>query len=388
MEDMEATVDDEAEYIVVGAGSAGCIVAGRLAESGARVLLVEAGGRDGSPFIRIPGMITIVHTVPQIKKRFDWGYYTVPQKHASGREIPTVRGKILGGSSSINGMLFVRGHRGNYDDWAAQGCTGWGYDDVLPSFKRLEDWENGATEFRGAGGPVAVHRQKHLTPASHALLEALSETLEIPKNDDYNGESQEGVGPVQMSVHRGRRVSSSRAYLSNRSAPQPEILLNATVSRVVVAKGRAVGVEVLGKDGPKVIRAAKEVIVSAGVIGSAQILQLSGIGPAADLRRLGISVHSDLPVGKNLHDHLFVPMTFLAPSAEHRGTAAHFLGGIAAEVTKGARGSAARSSTAWRSPGRIAPATVRTSRFTACPGRIPPPTRTRRFGTRWTRVPP
>ena len=141
---------EEADYIVVGAGSAGCIVARRLAERGdARVLLLEAGRRDNSRFLRIPGMISIVHTVPQVKKKFDWGYYTVPQKHALDRRIPTVRGKVLGGSSSINGLLFVRGHRDNYDDWAREGCAGWGYDDVLPAFKRLEDWEDGASELRG-----------------------------------------------------------------------------------------------------------------------------------------------------------------------------------------------------------------------------------------------
>ncbi len=333
---MAVAVADEADYIVVGAGSAGCIVASRLAETGARVVLLEAGPRDRSRFVRIPGMISIMHSVPQIKKRFDWGYYTVPQEHALGRRIPTTRGKVLGGSSSVNGMLFVRGHRGNYDSWAAEGCTGWSYDDVLPSFKRMEDWEGGASEFRGTGGPVAVRGQKGLAPPSQALNEAISETLAIPHNEDYNGASQEGVGPVQMSATGGVRFSSSRAYLANRpEAAQPTVEVGATVSRVVFEGARAVGVEVLDKSGPRVIRAAREVVLSAGVFGSPQLLQLSGVGPADHLREQGIDVRADLPVGKNLHDHLFVPMTFLAPEAVHRGTGPHFLGGMIAETVKG-----------------------------------------------------
>jgi choline dehydrogenase len=332
---MEVAVGDEADYIVVGAGSAGCIVASRLAEAGARVVLLEAGPKDRSPLVRVPGMISIMHSVPQVKKRFDWGYYSVPQQHACGREIPMTRGKVLGGSSSVNGMIFVRGHRGNYDDWAAAGCKGWSYDDVLPSFKRLEDWEGGASEHRGAGGPVKVTAQKHLTPASRALIEAMSESLGVPKNDDYNAASQDGVAPVQMSAHRGRRFSTSRAYLSNGHAERLRVMVGVVVSRVVVEGGRAVGVEILEKSGPRVLRAAKEVVLSAGVFGSPQILQLSGIGPADHLRELGIDVRADLPVGKNLHDHLFVPMTFLAPSAEHRGTAPHFFGGMIAHAVRG-----------------------------------------------------
>lgn len=326
---------DEADYIVVGAGSAGCIVASRLAESGARVVLLEAGPRDRSPFVRVPGLITIMHSVPQVKKRFDWGYYTVPQTHAMDRRIPTTRGKVLGGSSSVNGMLFVRGHRSNYDEWAADGCTGWSYADVLPSFKRLEDWEGGANELRGAGGPIRVSRQKVEAPASLALTEAISDSLGVPKNDDYNGGSQDGVGPVQMSAHQGKRFSSSKAYLSSGRAENLRVEVGAVVSRLVFEGSRAVGVEIIGRSGPRVIRAAREVVLSAGVVGSPQLLMLSGIGPAGHLGELGIDVRADLPVGKNLHDHLFVPMTFLAPTAVHRGTAPHFLGGMISELTRG-----------------------------------------------------
>jgi choline dehydrogenase-like flavoprotein len=326
---------DEADYLVVGAGSAGCIVASRLAERGERVLLLEAGGSDRSRFLRIPGMISIVHTVPQVKKKFDWGYYTVPQKHALNRRIPTVRGKVMGGSSSINGLLFVRGHRSNYDGWAAQGCPGWSFDDVLPSFKRLEDWEGGASDLRGAGGPIAVTRQKGLTPASQAWIEALSESMGVPINDDYNGASQEGATIFQQSARGGVRFSASHGYLGKDGRATLRIESGATVSRIVLEGKRAVGVELLDKRGTRVVRAGKEVILTAGVIGSPQILMLSGIGPSAHLREHGITVAADLPVGQNLHDHLFMPMTFLAPTAVHRGTPLHFLGGMIAEAIKG-----------------------------------------------------
>jgi choline dehydrogenase len=332
---LEVDVADEADYIVVGAGSAGCIVANRLAETGARVILLEAGAKDRSPFVRVPGMIMAVHTVPQIKKRFDWGYISTPQQNALGRRIPMTRGKVLGGSSSVNGLLFVRGHRNNYDDWAAEGCTGWKFEDVLPSFKRMEDWEGGESELRGAGGPVKVISQKYVMPAAREMIEAMSETLDIPKNDDYNGVSQEGIGVAQMSAHGGKRFSSSWAYLANNVRPSLTVLTNAAVSRVVIEGGRATGVEILERSGPRVIRATKEVVLSAGVFGSPQILMLSGVGPAAHLREHDIDVHSDLPVGQNLHDHLFVPMTFLAPEAKHRGTAPYFARGILGQMIKG-----------------------------------------------------
>lgn len=325
----------EFDYVIVGAGSAGCIVASRLAESGASVVLIEAGATDRTRFCRIPGMVSIIHTVPQVKKRFDWGYYTVPQQHANNRKIPTVRGKVLGGSSSINGMLFVRGHRSNYDDWAAEGCRGWGYADVLPSFKSLEDWEGGASEQRGAGGPVAVTRQKDVTPATSSLIEAFTDRAGARFNEDYNGFEQEGVTLFQQSARAGIRFSSSEAFLSRRTQPALVVRTGVTVHRVVLAGTRAVGVEVGSAAGKEVLRARREVVLCAGVFGSPQILMLSGIGPAAHLREHGLDVAADLPVGDNLHDHLFVPMTFLMPSAVHRGTAFHFLGGMIAEATRG-----------------------------------------------------
>ncbi|MQA63066.1 MAG: FAD-binding protein, partial [Actinophytocola sp.] len=222
----------EADYVVVGAGSAGCIVASRLAEQGASVVLLEAGESDHTRFVRIPGMISLVHSLPQIKKRFDWGYYTSPQKHALERRIPSTRGKVLGGSSSINGMLFVRGHRGNYDSWAAEGCDGWSYDDVLPSFKRLENWEDGANELRGAGGPITVTRQRDLTQASLGFIEALSDTLGVPRLDDYNGAEQEGAGIFQQSASDGLRYSSAQGYLNGRTGENLRVETGATVSAI------------------------------------------------------------------------------------------------------------------------------------------------------------
>ncbi len=326
----------EFDYIVVGAGSAGCIVAARLAEkSDGHVLLLEAGGSDRSRFCTIPGMVSIIHTVPQVKKRFDWGYYTVPQPHAANRRIPTVRGKVLGGSSSINGMLFVRGNRANYDGWATDGCPGWSYDEVLPSFRRLEDWEGGASEYRGAGGPIAVTKQKDVTAASSAFVEALAGACGVPVVDDYNAARQEGAWLFQMSARGGVRFSASEAFLERGTKENLVARTGAIVTRVVFEGRRAVGVEILDGAERQVLRARREVVLCAGVVGSAHLLMLSGIGPAAHLRQHGIDVLADLPVGDNLHDHLFVPLTFLAPAAVHRGSAWHFFGGMLAEATRG-----------------------------------------------------
>jgi choline dehydrogenase len=324
-----------ADYVIVGAGSAGCIVARRLAETGASVVLLEAGGSDRSRIIRKPGLVAVMHSVPQLKKRYDWGFYSTPQATARERLIPQVRGKVLGGSSSINGMLFVRGNRQNFDDWAADGCPGWGYDDVLPSYKRLENWEDGPTDYRGVGGPVQVTRVKGLTPASESFIEAFAQTTGSKRLDDYNGGEQEGVGVFQQSVHQGLRYSSSVAYLDGVRPPSLEVRTGATVSRIVLEKGRATGVEVLTRNGPEVIRASREVVLCAGVYGSPQLLMLSGIGPAAQLRDLGIDVVADLPVGENLHDHLFVPLTFTTKAGRNRGTTPYFVRGLIEEALRG-----------------------------------------------------
>jgi len=328
---------DEVDYIVVGAGSSGGIVAARLSEDPAcSVLLLEAGGTDRTRLCTVPGMVSIIHTEPKVKKRFDWGYYTAPQAHGSQRRIPYVRGRVLGGSSAINGMVWVRGNHKNYDDWAADGCPGWGYADIVRCYKRLEDWERGEDAHRGAGGPVGVTASRDLVPATAALIEAIAETCGVPVLDDYNGASQLGVGPCQMNARGGRRYSSSEAYVHPAAArPNFHVKSGVVVTRVVLEGTRAVGVEVLEGGEKRVLRAAREVILSAGVIGSAQILMLSGVGPADELRAHGIGAVADLPVGKNLHDHLFVPLTFLAPTAVHRGTPWHFFGGMIAEAIKG-----------------------------------------------------
>jgi choline dehydrogenase-like flavoprotein len=328
-------MEQSADYIVVGAGSAGCVLARRLAETGATVILLEAGGPDRTRLVRQPGMIAIFHNVPALKKHLDWGYYTAPQAGALDRRIPQPRGRVLGGSGSINGMVFVRGNRQNYDDWAAAGCAGWSYAHVLPSFKRMEDWEDGATAARGSGGPVKVTRQKDLTPASQAFIEALAATAGVKKIDDYNAESQEGVALCQQNASGGLRYSSSVGYLDQHGLPNLTVTTRALITRIIIARGRATGVEVVTQEGRGTIRAAREVILCAGVYGSPQLLMLSGIGPAGHLRQHDIAVAADLPVGDNLHDHLFVPMTYCMTSARNRGTTPYFVGGIVKEAIRG-----------------------------------------------------
>jgi choline dehydrogenase len=325
----------KADYIVVGAGSAGAIVARRLADAGASVVLIEAGSADKSKFVRKPGLIAVFHNIPQLKKKLDWGFYTVPQKSALDRKLPATRGKVLGGSSSINGMIFVRGNKQNYDDWAADGNKGWGWDDVLGSYKKMENWEGGASALRGAGGPVEVTKVKDITPASQAFLSAMAETAGIPEIDDYNGETQEGMAVVQQSAANGLRYSSSVAYLDNHGIGRLTVMTGAQVTRVVIENGRATGVEVVDKTGTHIIHADEEVVLSAGAYQSPQLLQLSGVGPADHLRNLGIEVKADLPVGDNLHDHMFVPLTFDMTSAVNFSNATYFGKAVLKEFTRG-----------------------------------------------------
>jgi len=322
---------NEADYVVVGAGSAGCAVAGRLAESGATVVLVEAGGSDKSMMFRKPGMITMIHAEPKLKAKFDWGYYNAPQANLKGRKVPATRGKLMGGSSSVNGMIFVRGNRADFDSWADAGNKGWGYDDVLSTYRRLENWEGGASEFRGAGGPVQVIENHDICDAARMFHQAGQDALGVPATPDYNGAQQSGMHIIQENTRAGVRYSSSRAYVTEADHATLTVVTGATVARVVLEGDRAVGIEVIEDGGRRVIRANREVVLSAGAFGSPQILQLSGIGPAAHLTSLGIDVAADLPVGDNLHDHLLVPVCWDVDNSPHKASPFHFAGGIVKE---------------------------------------------------------
>lgn len=326
---------NEADYVVVGSGSAGAAIAGRLAESGASVIVLEAGKSDNQFLTKKPGMIGPMHAEPKIKRLNDWGYYSVPQKHILDRKMPVPRGKVLGGSSSVNGMVYVRGNRANYDSWAAEGCTGWDADSVNAAYKRMEDYEGGENAFRGTGGPIRVTRNKTPQEGSLQFLQATADTIGCKILDDYNGESQEGVSRMQQNAADGLRYSASRGYIHHLAPPTLDVQTQVLVTKVVIENGRATGVEVRDKDGSRrTIRAGKEVVLAAGFVGSPQILMLSGIGHAQHLKDHGIQVIADLPVGDNLHDHMFHAMTFHATSSKMRGNAFFFAKGVAKEVVR------------------------------------------------------
>jgi choline dehydrogenase len=304
----------DADYVVVGSGSAGAIVARRLADAGEVVTLVEAGRRRSGALVEIPGMCGAIHAATFLQRRVTWPAYSVPQRQLDGRTLPQSHGRVLGGGSVINGLAFVRGHRRNYDEWAADGNPGWSFDDVLPYFKRLENFEDGANDYRGGSGPIGVQRATGLAPATQSFMTALAATAGVAYNDDYNGAEQQGVAALQQSAAAGRRVGTDRGYLA--TAPSNlRIVTNVAATRIVITGGRAVGVEVVaGRRTRHTVRARREVIVSAGSLGSPKLLMLSGVGPAAHLRSLGIDVVADLPVGDNLHDHLFAPISYSIPT--------------------------------------------------------------------------
>ena len=326
---------NEADYVVVGSGSSGAALAGRLAQSGASVIVLEAGKSDNQFLVKKPGMIGPMHSVPEIKAKVDWGFYSTPQKHILDRKMPVPRGKVVGGSSSINGMVYVRGNRANYDSWAAEGNTGWDADSVNAAYQRMEDFEDGANDYRGAGGPIKITRNKAPQEGTLQFIQATSDALGVKVLDDYNAESQEGVSRMQQNAANGLRYSASRGYIHHLDVPTLQLQTEVLVTKVVIENGRATGVEVTDKDGTKrTVRAGKEVILSAGFVGSAQLLMLSGIGHAQHLTDHGIVTLADLPVGDNLHDHMFHALTFHATSSKMKGNALFFGKGVLKELVR------------------------------------------------------
>lgn len=294
----------EADYVIVGAGSAGCAMACRLSEAGRSVLVIEHGGSDAGPFIQMPGALSY----PMNMARYDWGYQSEPEPHLGGRRLACPRGKVIGGSSSINGMVYVRGHACDYQHWREQGAEGWGYADVLPYFERMEHWHDGGhggdPAWRGSDGPLHVSRGRMANPLTRAFIKAGGEAG-YPLTDDYNGAQQEGFGPFDMTVWQGRRWSAANAYLKPALKRAKCELVRGLVQRVVIEEGRATGVETLRKGRREVIRARREVILAASSINSPKLLMLSGIGPGAHLAEHGLEVIADRPgVGANLQDHL------------------------------------------------------------------------------------
>jgi choline dehydrogenase-like flavoprotein len=296
------------DYVIVGGGSAGCVLANRLSEDGAAsVLLIEAGGRDLHPFIHIPLGMGKMHE----RDMFNWGYRTEPEPNMNGREIEAMRGKVLGGSSSINVMAYTRGNRGDYDRWAQKGALGWSYADVLPYFKRCETWEGGENPWRGGAGPVGTEFAKTTDPVYDAWLEA-ARAAGFPVTDDYNGRQQEGFGRGQYTIRGGYRSSAATAYLRPaKSRPNLDVVTGALATRVLMHGTRATGVEYAQGIRETVrVNADREVILAGGAFNTPPLLMLSGIGPADHLRATGIKPVVDLPVGKNLQDHLAVIIFF------------------------------------------------------------------------------
>ncbi|MER8944867.1 choline dehydrogenase [Mesorhizobium sp. M0959] len=291
----------EADFVIIGSGSAGSAMAYRLSEDGKHsVIVIEYGGSDIGPLIQMPSALSI----PLNMSLYDWGFASEPEPHLGGRVLATPRGKVIGGSSSINGMVYVRGHARDFDHWAEQGATGWGFADVLPYFKRMEDSNGGENGWRGHGGPLTVQRGSRTNPLYGAFVEA-GRQAGFELTDDYNGAKQEGFGPMEQTIRGGRRWSAASAYLRPALRRKNVSLVKGFARRVIVENQRATGVEIEVRKRIQVVRARREVIVAASSINSPKILMLSGIGPGQHLRENGIPVIADRPgVGRNLQDHM------------------------------------------------------------------------------------
>ena len=291
----------EADFVIIGSGSAGSAMAYRLSEDGKNsVIVIEYGGTDFGPLIQMPSALSY----PLNMSRYDWGYSSEPEPHLGGRVLATPRGKVLGGSSSINGMVYVRGHAHDFDHWAEQGAAGWGYADVLPYFKRMEHAKGGEEGWRGTKGPLHIQRGTRKNPLYQAFVEAGQQAgFEMTK--DYNGSKQEGFGAMEQTIHHGRRWSVANAYLRPALKRGNVRIVNGFARRVVIENQRAIGVEIEVRKKIQVVKARREVIVAASSINSPKLLMLSGIGPAAHLKAHGIDVVADRRgVGQNLQDHM------------------------------------------------------------------------------------
>lgn len=302
----------EADFVIVGSGSAGAALAYRLSKDGKNsVIIIEYGGTDIGPLIQMPAALSF----PMSMSRYDWGFQTEAEPHLGGRVLATPRGKVLGGSSSINGMVYVRGHARDYDHWAEQGATGWAFADVLPYFKRMEHAHGGEEGWRGTEGPLHVRPGRQWNPLYKAFVEA-GQQAGFETTEDYNGSKQEGFGVMEQTIHLGRRWSVANAYLRPALKRQNVSLVNGLASRVVIENQRATGVEIVVRNQIQVVKARREVIVAASSINSPKLLMLSGIGPAKHLREHGIPVVADRPgVGRNLQDHmeLYIQQESLQP---------------------------------------------------------------------------
>ena len=292
------------DYVIVGAGSAGCAIAFRLTEAGHKVTILEFGGHDRSPLIQMPAALSY----PMNMERYDWGYWSEPEPHLGGRKLACPRGKVIGGSSSINGMVYVRGHAKDFDTWAEMGASGWSYSDILPYYRRLEKLDYAGSEevenLRGINGPLNITKGKRMNPLTLAFEKAGAQAG-YQSTPDYNGKQQEGFGPMDQTIKNGLRWSSAKAYLKPAIQSGKCQVIRGLATKIIIENSQATGVEYTQGNKKSVLLASKEVIISASAINSPKLLLLSGIGPAAELKSKGITVVANRPgVGKNLQDHL------------------------------------------------------------------------------------